>query len=110
MWTKGSSVKGGYIHRTHILSQPFEVVRLDVPPVEQDGALADVVEALDETHNGALPAATLPHQGHRLAGGDGQVEVAVGAAHWGEREWQSKRRKRLMTKLRPVLHRNAKSK
>jgi cellulose synthase/poly-beta-1,6-N-acetylglucosamine synthase-like glycosyltransferase len=59
-----------------MLPQPFEVVVLDVDAIQKDIALLHIVEAFNEPNNGALSTATLTHQCHSLASGDGEVEVA----------------------------------
>ena len=52
---------------TEMLPEPLDVIVLDVLAVNLDAAAVDVIEALQQLHDGALAAAAVTHQRRRLS-------------------------------------------
>mmetsp|Transcript_7570 Transcript_7570/g.20637 ORF Transcript_7570/g.20637 Transcript_7570/m.20637 type:complete len:255 (-) Transcript_7570:1167-1931(-) len=63
-------------HKTNLRTQPAQVKLPHVLAVQEHAAGLRVVEALNQAHGRALAAPGLAHQGHGLAGINGQREIA----------------------------------
>mmetsp|Transcript_16829 Transcript_16829/g.45979 ORF Transcript_16829/g.45979 Transcript_16829/m.45979 type:complete len:337 (+) Transcript_16829:638-1648(+) len=71
-----TALEAHLLHEAHLIPQALEAPAAHGHVVNEHLALQRVVEALQQSHDGALAAARRPNQRHRLARLDHQVEVA----------------------------------